>query len=206
MKEACSLVAISIFRLTIAASAAHAQANPDVPGWTIFGAMNYATVEGIEAVNKEPLLGKAFGVALDWRINDVFMFQPELQYSQKGYQYDPYVAIKLKLTYIEVPLLFRASTPMLENGMRLYALAGPSVAMRRSCDASVGSASGKCNELSQGAKTMETGLLLGFGLDFKIHASTLTTSLRYNRGLSDIQRTDGQAKSRALSLLLGWRL
>ncbi|HVT38386.1 MAG TPA: porin family protein [Gemmatimonadaceae bacterium] len=206
MKPASWIFALSISGAAARAPLALAQPPATKASWTIYAAVNYATVEGIQEVNKEPMTGKGFGVALDWRLNNVFTFQPELQYTEKGYQYDPYVPIKLKLTYIEVPLLLRASTEMADNGMRLYALAGPTLAMRRSCDASVGSASGKCNTLSQGMTTMDSGLLLGFGLDFRIRSSTLTTSLRYDRGLSDIQKTDGQAKSRAFSLLLGWRL
>jgi hypothetical protein len=206
MKYVSRILALGICGVAAGALQVRAQAPATKASWTIYAAVNYATVEGIQEVNKEPMTGKGFGVALDWRLNDVFMFQPELQYTEKGYQYDPYVPIKLKLTYIEVPFLMRASTEVSDNGMRLYALAGPTLAMRRSCDASVGSASGKCNTLSQGMTTMDTGILLGFGLDFKVRSSTLTTSLRYDRGLSDIQKTDTQAKSRAFSLLLGWRL
>ena len=178
----------------------------NLPTWTVFGALNYATIEGTQDINKAPVVGRAFGVGLDWKLNSIFMLQPELQYTEKGYQYDPYVVVRLKLSYIEVPLLLRANTAPLDNGMRLYALAGPSVSMRRSCNASVGKESGKCNQLSQDLSTMDTGLVAGLGLDFRIRESEWTTSLRYNRGLSDIEKTPGQSKTRTLSLMMGWRV
>lgn len=204
-----------IFALTacggaIGAATAGAQASgaaaASPPTWTIFGGATLATVEGPNDLNKEPLAGKAFGVALDWKINSIFMFQPELQYAEKGYQYNQSVPVRLKLTYVEIPLLLRVNTAMLENGTRLYGLFGPSLAMRRSCGASVGSANSKCNVLAQNSSTMDFGMVAGFGLDFKLLSSRWTASLRYDLGMSDQDRTGQSAKTRALNLLLGLRL
>jgi hypothetical protein len=202
---------VALCFLTNAAPAARAQASRadatgSLPTWTIFTAMNLATVEGPTDANKEPLAGMVFGAALDWRLNDTFMFQPELQYAQKGYQYGLVTPIRLRLTYVEAPMLLRASTDMLDNGMRLYALFGPSLAMLRSCAASVGTANGKCNVLSQNMSTMDFGLVAGFGLDFKIRSSTWTTSLRYNWGLEDMDKSSAEARTRSFNLMLGWRI
>jgi hypothetical protein len=176
------------------------------PSWTIFGGATLATVEGPGDMNKEPLAGRAFGAALDWSINSTFMFQPEVQYAEKGYQYNQGIPVRLKLTYVELPLLLRASTAPLDNGTRLYGLLGPSLAMRRSCGASVGSANSKCNVLAQNMSTMDFGMVAGFGLDFRMLALKWTASVRYSLGLSDQDRTGQSAKTRALNLLLGLRL
>jgi outer membrane protein with beta-barrel domain len=205
MKRARSILVPALCGLVVLAPGARSQAPERLPSWTIFAALNLANIEGPNEVNKEPLLGRAFGIALDWRMNSVFMFQPELQYTEKGYQYDPGNVVKLKLTYVEIPLLIRASTEPAENGMRLYGIAGPSVGMRRSCSASVGSASGKCNALAQNMSTMDFGLVGGFGLDFRIRSSNWTSSLRYSLGLMDTDKGNASAKTRALNLMLGWR-
>ena len=202
---ACGLAAVAV--------AADAQAPPrqaqgasNLPTYTIFMGMNFADVDGPTFPNKEAVTGMALGVGMDWRLNAALMLQPELQYSQKGYQYNPSgVAVKLRLTYIEVPLLLRANTPVLENGMRLYGLFGPAIAMRSSCGANVGSSQGKCNQLSTDLSSMDYGLVGGLGMDFRIRSTKWTASLRYDLGKADIDKTDdGSAKSRALSLLLGW--
>lgn len=115
---------LSIFALTAcggalastpagAQTSAAAAASP--PTWTLFGGATLSTVEGPNDQNKEPLMGLAFGIALDWKINSTFMFQPELQYAEKGYQYNQGVPVRLKLTYVEIPLLLRASTAPLEE-------------------------------------------------------------------------------------------
>jgi hypothetical protein len=201
-----ALITGTVVISTAPASAQGPGAPPSPPTWTIFGGATLATVEGPNDLNKEPLMGMAFGVALDWKINSTFMFQPELQYAEKGYQYNQAVPVRLKLTYVEVPLLLRASTVPLQNGTRLYGLFGPSLAMRRSCGASVGSASSKCNVLAQNMSTMDFGMVAGFGLDFRVLSSKWTASLRYDLGLSDQDRTGQSSKTRALNLLLGLRL
>ena len=195
----------------VTAAAAEAQApfttaaGPS-PTWTLLAGATLATVEGPSDLNKEPLMGMAVGAALDWPISSLFMFQPELQYVEKGYKYDPGVPVRLKLTYMEVPLLLRANSTPLENGTRLYGLLGPSLAMRRSCGASVGSANSKCNVLAQNMSTMDFGMIAGVGLDFRALSSKWTASLRYNLGLSGQDRSGEMAKTRAMILLLGLRL
>jgi hypothetical protein len=186
--------------------ARQAQSVSNLPTYTLFMGMNLADVEGPTFPNKEAVTGMAFGIGMDWKLNTALMLQPELQYSQKGYQYNPSgVAVKLRLTYIEVPVMLRANTPVLENGMRLYGLFGPAIAMRSSCGANVGSSRGLCNQLSADLSSMDYGIVGGLGMDFRIRSAKLTASLRYDLGKADIDKTeDGSAKSRALSLLVGW--
>ena len=126
----------------------------------------------------------------------------------KGFEInDEGSSVGIKFGYLEVPLLLRASFGSEGASMRPWVTAGPSVAFKLSCDATVEGddveAEAECGALDEEDpaefKSIDFGLMFGAGIDF----GRFGLSVRYDLGMADIldDNQDVTYKNRALMLL-----
>ena len=187
----------------IAARPAHAQ----IRGSVIGGFVSAKVAESFEGatVTLASRSGFVAGIGMSRDVAKDITFDAELLYVQKGFdQTSGLDEIKLKLGYIEVPLLFRA---MFAGGSaRPFITAGPALGFKVSCSAEASSGgngvSQDCSSSDNGGvKSFDFGVMLGAGVTVR----NVTISARYDVGLANIEPNPGpgeSVKNRALMLLV----
>jgi hypothetical protein len=149
--------------------------------------------------------GFAAGLGMTRNIARDISFAPEFLYVQKGFdQTSGTDEFKFKLSYIEIPVLFRA---MFTGGSaRPFVTAGPAIGFRVSCS---GEASSGGNSISEDCsatdgpdlKSTDFGVVVGAGVMFR----NLTLTARYDAGLANIEKNPpaGESlKNRAFMVLV----
>lgn len=150
----------------------------------IKGGLNVYITNNSDNSNPDPKLGFHLGLLGHIHITDQWALQPELTYSLQGSKIT--VAgneVKLNLHYINVPLLLQY---MFDNGFRIQA--GPQLGLL------AGAKSGLQNtdtNVKDNFQTMELGL--GLGMSYVNPESDIGFDIRYNHGLSNINK-NGNAK------------
>ena len=147
----------------------------------IKGGLNVYNVHVDDESEYDSKTGLHVGLLGHIHLNKQWALQPELLYSAQGAKFtNSGVETKLKLDYINVPILFQY---MFDNGFRLEA--GPQVGFL------VG-AKTEANDVSVDVKDQLKGVDLGLGLGLGyIHMpSGFGVDARYNLGLSNISEDD----------------
>jgi outer membrane protein with beta-barrel domain len=198
----------AVAALTLGAAVTHAQSGRT--GVTIYGGLTVATLHGDSVPGPLHTGGFAAGAALTWPVANHVAVQPELQYVQKGDdETDSFIGgvftMHIRLNYIELPVLLRLSGDPI-RGVTPFLIGGPEVAFKASCSIDVKGRSGNytCADLPP-AESTDWGAVAGGGLEVPIMGRSFSIGARYDWGLRDAFK-DNQAKTRTLSLLLGWRV
>jgi hypothetical protein len=163
-------------------------------------------------IDAKARLGLMIGAALDYPIKDNFSIQGELLFIGKGVKYsEGDFEYKERITYLELPVLFKAS---FESGdMKFYGNAGPSFSFalggNYKADFDGDTDSGKLNFGStedDDYKGFDLGFQLGGGV---VLMEKYQIDLRYGLGLSNISPvTDGgfNIKNRTFQISFGMPL
>jgi hypothetical protein len=149
-----------------------------------------------------------WGGFLGFRITDSFSIQVEVLNSPKGSRFRGSsdgipVETTLKYDYTEVPVLIRYSQ---RGGGRLTPtlFAGPYVAFRRSAEATYTSGGRAVTETLQDQRDSDYGITFGASLAYKLGAIALVADLRYDLGLTDVDKAPGSTfNHRALAIMIG---
>ncbi|WP_051718730.1 porin family protein [Hymenobacter sp. IS2118] len=90
------------------------------------GGVNYSSITGNNTAGVESKIGLQAGALANFALSDLISIQPEVLYSQKGYQAEVNNDIKYKINYIDVPLLVKVNAGGLffEGGPQVGFLAG----------------------------------------------------------------------------------
>jgi hypothetical protein len=133
--------------------------------------------------------------------------QPELLYSSKGItDKETDVDAKLKMNYVEVPVLLRVEVPT-SGGVKPFFYGGPAISFKASCNIEVSgqgvNINSNCDDLESPGmklKTVDYGLVAGGGLAFDVGGKTFSIGARYDHSLGKI--ADGSdTKHRVISVL-----
>lgn len=128
--------------------------------------------------------------------------QPELNYLQKGAENAHFGSLAAaKLSYVEMPLL--AKVKLMVPSVKPFFLAGPTFAYLIS-----GSVDGAGASFDRSRfNNVDIGFLLGAGVSFQLgdnlNSSEMTVSLRYTKGLNNLDAGTNQWKSNVLGMLVG---
>jgi hypothetical protein len=138
------------------------------------------------------LVGFAGGLTMSWRIGNNLSFNPEALYVQKGAQSNTTGDdTKVKIAYIEVPVLFRYTFGTENKGVGPYITAGPAVSIKASCKVSETvsgvSASADCDATGTKLKSTDIGGVIGAGFQ----SERFGVMARYEASLTDINDTPG---------------
>jgi len=147
--------------------------------------------------------GVAIGGFAEYAIDDNLAIQPELIYTQKGLEYEytsggQIYKYKIKLDYIEIPLLLKYSISPGEN-VCPFVFAGPALGILMSAKSDSEDIKSICN-------STDIGLVLGGGVEFE---SGVSIDLRYDMGMTkvwDVEGEDYKDKNIVISLMVGYKL
>lgn len=150
----------------------------------------------------------------------MFAFQPEILYTQKGTKqqgsFDFFgqkfnLVATAQVDYIEAPMLARLNlSPGSTAITKAYLVAGPALAFRvnTSAVAELNGTEVSSSEVDDSQmNAIDLGAVIGAGLDIQFPFATLVVDLRYNLGLTTMDK-DGNAdiKNRVLSVNIGLML
>jgi len=143
--------------------------------------------------------GVALGGFAVYGINDNLSIQPELLYTQKGMEWeDPTASAKVKLDYIEIPVLVKYSIES-DGSASPFIFAGPAISF-------LVSAKIDSTDFKEYMKSTDIGLVLGGGVEFE---SGISIDLRYDMGMTkvwDVEGEDYKDKNIVISLMVGYKL
>lgn len=137
---------------------------------------SYSSFVGKQAPNEEYIFGFHAGGFANISISDLFAFQPEILYSQKGS--NPNLNdFKNRLHYVDVPLSFHV------NADGLFFEAGPQVGFLIAAQQKAGNTS---TDIKGRYNAIDFGYLAGLGYQRK---TGLGIGLRYNGGFTNIEKS-----------------
>jgi outer membrane protein W len=150
------------------------------------------------------------------QMNDVFSVELQALFSQKGTKVtgtgsNSSASGKVKVNYIEVPLLGKFWIPVSDSQIRPFVFAGPYAAFKVGCTVEGAAFSGSGTDCDQSTeinlKSTDFGVTGGAGLEFKAGAQVVRVDARYSLGLTDINDTSGsdntKIKNRAFAATVG---
>ncbi|SMO39836.1 porin family protein [Solitalea koreensis] len=140
------------------------------------------------------------GIYADLGISSILSFQPELQYSQKGYRSTYSVLgnvreISARYSYLDIPLLAKIKPQGTQGGFNLFA--GPTVSFlltqkytETGKDFTVTSEDREINK--DNFRKSDVGVVLGAGYDFGV----FNLNAAYNFGLQKLDKYNNDVKAR----------
>ncbi|MBF9236461.1 PorT family protein [Hymenobacter sp. BT683] len=155
--------------------AAHAQRNRNQVSLGLKAGGSVSSFSGAQAPNDRVIPGFHAGAFANITLSDLFAFQPEILYSQKGAEV-PDNNVTTRLGYVDVPLAFHVNT----GGF--FFEAGPQVGLLISAKNKTGTTS---VDRSSRYNTVDLGYLAGLGYQRK---RGLGVGLRYNGGITNIEK------------------
>jgi len=199
------LYALTLF-LTASFGMLHAQEDNVNTEFGIKGGLNMSNLYKDDADDKNVLFGFNAGVYATLPVSDFIAIQPELLFTTRGskLEYNNALAqgnVKLKLNYIELPLLVRVN---ITKNFNIHAggYASYLVSAKSTGD---GDFEFEDQYNTDDFNKFDAGIAAGIGVDF----NPISVGLRYNYGLTTIVKdgdNSSDAKNSNLSLYLSYKL
>jgi len=172
--------------ITGIASAQHGNSPEGQMNFGIKGGLNVYNINNEDNTGYDSRVGIHFGVLGHVHVNPHFALQPELVYSSQGARYtndigDTYY---YHLDYVNIPVLFQY---MFDNGLRLQA--GPQLGILVSAKSILDNSSIDLND------TKSVDVSLSFGASYVVPSTGFGMDVRYNLGLSNINKDSGPAST-----------
>lgn len=180
----------------------------------VLGGINFSDLAGKDVEESSSLTGFFGGGFLELALSRNFAIAPEVLYSMKGAKNsEGGTEVKVKLGYVEVPVLLKVMFPSGKEGkwaVRPHLYAGPAIAFKTSCKVS-GEEGGvsvdvDCDEFADEFEIKGTDFsgVLGAGVDI----GNLLLGVRYDFGFTKISQLpdggDDDVKNRVLSIYAGF--
>ena len=199
-----SLVVALALALVLVAS----QALAGGAAYGLKGGLSIANVHGDDAEGADSRTVGCFGGFVDIPITPMISFQPEALYAMKGAKFTAGDdECTWKLTYIEIPMLFKINIPM-SGAVRPFIAAGPEVAFKVSATWE-GTENGiPFDEDIPDMAGTDLGIIFGGGVGFPFMSHTAMLEGRYDLGLTTLDDPEegdeeDDVKNNVISILLG---
>jgi hypothetical protein len=199
------LCALTLF-LTASFGMLHAQDNNVNTEFGVKGGLNMSNLYTDDADDENVLFGFNAGVYATLPVSDFIAIQPELLFTTRGseLEYNNALAqgnVKLKLNYIELPLLVRVNITKNFN-VHAGGYASYMVSAKSTGD---GDFEFEDQYDTDDFNKFDAGIAAGVGVDF----NPISVGLRYNYGLTTIEKDGDDSsdlKNSNLSLYLSYKL
>jgi opacity protein-like surface antigen len=176
------------------------------------GGINIANLSGDEFEDFDTRTGLTVGAVLDINIPMLPIgIESGIYYTQKGVSFSESIDFfgemmdfkgKLKLDYIEVPVLAKISLGP-PGPLSPHLLVGPYVGFNLNAEFDISSnGESESEDISDDINSTDFGFLAGVGVDFNLGLTKLNIQARYTFGLNDIS-DDIDSRHRVLSLVAG---
>lgn len=210
------VLAASLFTMVAVTSEASAQG--PVLGAKLGASWSNFKADPDDGVDQSQLTSFAGGGFLRFDLGRIGV-QPELMVVTKGSRAedsDDAGEVKMKLDYIEVPLLLYV--PLMQSSVTPYLIGGPAVGFEIGCkveaefgtvgvsaDCDDGEAEGE--DFLGDRKKVDFGAIAGAGLSIPMGPGSALIEGRYTFGLSKIvDSVDGNVKNRSLGVMVGYSI
>lgn len=200
---------LTVLALAVVLVASQALAATGTTVFGVKGGLSFTNVRGDSVVNTDSRTVGCFGGFVEIPINDMVSFQPELLYAMKGAKesceeegYEEESV--LKLTYVEIPMLFKINVPM-AGAVRPFLVVGPEVAFKVSAKFE-DTVNGKTEKGdAEEVKGTDLGMIIGGGIGFPMMDRMAMLEARYDLGLTTIDDSPAKddVKNNAISIMLG---
>ncbi len=167
----------------------------------VIGGYNMASAWGDDAESADSRSGFDGGALVQIPMGSMITIQPEVHYSQRGYQIGD---TETALDYITVPILLRAGLPLAE-GFDFDFLVGPSLGFLMSCSTSVDDADDvECPD--DDYESFDYGIVAGGGFSWAAGPGDVLVDVRYDLGMKSTDATEAERdiKNGNLQFLLGY--
>jgi hypothetical protein len=165
-----------------------------------------------------PVLGLQLGMFYTLKLSDVFNFQPEFYYSQRGYQFDHTPLYNsnysLHIDYLELPVLFEYRLPF-NWSFKPVIIAGPFAALKLRSDKQLQLTDEEITGTVSSVNSIDYGLVFALGAEFNTSIGQIILELRINWGISNIMtkpdayirlsENPGTVQTRAIIFMTGYR-
>ena len=165
-----------------------------------------------------PVFGLQLGMFYTLKLSDEFYLQPELYFTQRGYQFDQTplynTNYSLRINYLELPILFEYRLPF-DWSFNPVITAGPFTALKLSSDKNIRTEDEEISGDLSSVDDMDYGLVFALGAELPAFNGQLIFDLRVNWGLANIMRQPdeyinlsddpGTVKTRVITLMTGYR-
>jgi len=172
----------------------------------------------IQHGTSNPVFGLQLGVFYTFNLSDAFNFQPELFFSQRGYQFDQTplynTNYSLHINYLGLPVLFEYKLPF-DWSFKPGIIAGPFTALKISSDKQIQIAHEEITGMVSSVNNIDYGFVFAINSEFKVWNGELIIELRVNWGLSNmmtqpdefisISDDPGTVQTRAVTLMTSYR-
>ena len=175
-------------------------------------------VSWVQHGTSNPLFGLQLGAFYTLKISDDFIFQPEIYFVQRGYQFDhtPLYDINysLQLNYFELPLLIEYYLPF-DWSFYPSINAGIYSSIKLSSNKTISLPDEEIIGEVSSVNSFDYGIMVGIASEFPLWNGEIIFDLRINWGLANVlsQPDDfinlyddpGTVKTRAVTLMTGYR-
>jgi opacity protein-like surface antigen len=158
--------------------------------------------------------GFLIGGFLEYKTGTTLSFQTELNYQKKGAKLTSTIdgtesVVRKEFNYLSVPLLIKANIhdPGLSDKCDLSFFTGPYMGFLTSANSNVktGRITTPVNIDNQAEKT-DWGLVLGGGVSYKLsNGGAILVDLRYEMGLSKVDKLNTDLRNKGMGLTIGYR-
>ncbi len=181
MKRILLVSILSLFLVGMASAQSISAVGPK------FG-LNFATFGGDNSSYISGTTKFFFGGFLQYDINKNFALQGELLYNTVGcsYSYQGQSGNN-GITYLELVALAKYSIPV-DKSVKIFFVAGPQFGIKLSAN-NHSDAGNVDTDISSGISGSDFDIVLGTGAAFKVGPGNIIVDLRYNIGLSNVNKT-----------------
>lgn len=153
----------------------------------IKGGINFANLGGSDVEDTDSRTAFNVGVFAGIQLANILYLQPEVLYTMKGatQKFDfqgTTIKTTVKLTYLEIPVLFRLNVPVQGSNVAPNFFAGPALAFKLSAKAKAEGGGQSAEEDIEEVKSTDFSLVFGAGLG----VGPVSFDVRYSLGLSSI--------------------
>jgi hypothetical protein len=203
-RTATRMLAVVVLTLGAGTASAQSEFRPTI---RVVGGVTAASVATPDA-GTDPLYGVALGAQYVKPLRAHWYLVPEILLVDKGgTQSSGAASLDADIRTLDLSLLARWSSGSAADRRRVFAFAGPTYGFVLSCDSESGVGGvfvpGDCRD---NVTNSDIGVTIGGGLDFPSSSIDWGISLRYQHGLSDIQKAPGELRTRTVMLLLSYRI
>lgn len=175
-------------------------------------------VAWVQDGTSNPVFGLQLGAFYSFNLSNDFIFQPELYFVQRGYQFDQTplydINYSLRINYLELPLLIEYYLPFDWNFYPAIN-AGIYSSIKLSSNKTISLPDEEINGNISSVNGFDFGLVLGIATEFAAWDGDIVFDLRLNWGFANVlsEPSDfigiidnpGTVKTRAITLMTGYR-
>jgi hypothetical protein len=164
--------------------------------------------------NSDMYQGFLIGGFLDYKIGNSLSIQTELNYQKKGGKFSSTSEgvesiLRREFNYITIPLLLKGN--FIDKGFgdnwELSLFTGPYIGFLTSAHSSIKTGGTKSPiDIHNQADKKDFGAIFGTGVSYKLNnGGAIIAELRYQMGLSEVDKLDSGLRNKGMGITLGYR-